>query len=124
MRAEVLRITDDERQALGFEPRIRFDGPVDAIDERIADELLPALREALSNVAKHAGASSVEIVVDHGEQVTLRVVDNGRGMPATLSGGNGIRNLTERATKLGGTCRASSQPDGGTVLEWRVPAGG
>jgi len=124
VRAEVLRITDDEREALGFEPRIRFDGAVDAIDDRIAQELLPTLREALSNVAKHAGASSVEIVVDHGEQVTLRVVDNGRGMPAALPSGNGIRNLTDRATKLGGTCRISSQPDGGTVLEWRVPAVG
>jgi len=124
VRAEVLRITDDEREALGFEPRIRFDGAVDAIDDRIAQELLPTLREALSNVAKHAGASSVEIVVDHGEQVTLRVVDNGRGMPAALTSGNGIRNLTDRATKLGGTCRISSQPDGGTVLEWRVPAVG
>ncbi len=53
--------------------------------ERIADELLPTLREALSNVAKHAEASSVEIVVESGDQVTLRVLDNGRGMPVTLS---------------------------------------
>ena len=124
VRAEVLRITDEEREALGCEPRIRFDGPVDAIDDRIAHELLPTLREALSNVAKHAAASSVEIVVEHSDQVTLRVLDNGRGMPATLTGGNGIRNLTERANALGGTCRVSSRPDGGTVLEWRVPATG
>ena len=59
VRAEVLRIIDDEREALGCEPRIRFDGPVDAMDERVAAELLPTLREALSNVAKHSGASSV-----------------------------------------------------------------
>ena len=121
--AEVLRVTDDERAALGFEPRIRFDGPVDAMDLRIADELLPTVREALSNVAKHAEASSVEIVVESGEQVTLRVLDNGRGMPVALTGGNGIRNLTERAAKLGGTCRVSSRPDGGTVLQWQVPGG-
>ena len=82
VRAEVLRIIDEEREALGCEPRIRFDGPVDAMDERVAAELLPTLREALSNVAKHSGASSVEVVVDSGEAVTLRVLDNGRGMPA------------------------------------------
>jgi PAS domain S-box-containing protein len=122
VRAEVLRITDDEREALGCEPRIRFDGPVDAMDARIANELLPTLREALSNVAKHAGASSVEIVVENGEMVTLRVIDNGRGMPVEISNGCGIRNLGERATRLGGTCRTSSRPDGGTVLEWQVPA--
>jgi two-component system sensor histidine kinase DevS len=122
VRAEVLRITDDEREALGFEPRIRFAGPVDAIDAPIASELLPSLREALSNVARHAEASSVEIVVEHGDSVTLRVTDNGRGMPAEISAGNGVRNITDRAAKLGGTCRLSSQPDGGTVLEWQVPA--
>jgi signal transduction histidine kinase len=122
VRAKVLRITDDQREALGFEPRIRFDGPVDAIDARIAHELLPTLREALSNVAKHAEASSVEIVVDNGDMVTLRVVDNGCGMPAALSAGHGIRNITQRAAELGGTCRISSRPDGGTVLEWQVPA--
>ena len=122
VRAELLRITDDEREALGFEPRIRFGGPVDAIDQKIADELLPTLREALSNVAKHAEASSAEIIVESGDHVRLRVLDNGRGMPVALSSGNGLRNLTERATKLGGTCRASSRPDGGTVLEWQVPA--
>jgi signal transduction histidine kinase len=121
VRAEVLRIADDEREALGFEARIRFDGPVDAMDERIAHELLSTLREALSNVARHAGASSVEIMIDCGDQVILRVADNGRGMPVALSAGNGIRNLRERATRLGGSCRVASRPDGGTVLDWQVP---
>lgn len=121
VRAEVLRIADEEREALGFEPRIRFDGPVDAMDERITQELLPTLREALSNVAKHAGASVVEVDVECDDRVTLRVLDNGRGMPVALAGGNGIRNVTERATKLGGRCRVSARPDGGTVLEWQVP---
>ncbi len=123
VRADVLRIVDDEREALGCEPRIRFDGPVDAMDEHVAVELLATLREALSNVAKHAGASSVEVVVECGEAVTLRVLDNGRGIPATLTEGHGLPNLTERADKLGGRFRASSRPDGGTALEWTVPNG-
>ena len=123
VRAEILRIVDDEREALGCEPRIRFDGTVDAMDEHVAAELLPTLREALSNVAKHAGASSVEVVVDCGNAVTLRVLDNGRGMPATLTEGHGLPNLSRRAEKLGGRCRVSSRPDGGTALEWSVPNG-
>ncbi len=124
VRAEVLRIADAECEALGFEPRFRFDGPVDAMEERIAQELLPVLREALSNVARHAGASAVEIILESGDLVTLRVLDNGGGRPVALSTGNGIRNLTERATKLGGTCHVSSRPDGGTELRWQVPARG
>jgi PAS domain S-box-containing protein len=121
VRADVLRIIDEEREALGCEPRIRFDGPVDAMDERVAAELLPTLREALSNVAKHAGASSVEVDVDCGRKVRLRVLDNGRGMPAAPTEGHGLPNLNERAEKLGGRCRVSSRPDGGTTLEWTVP---
>ena len=121
VRAEVLRIVDDEREALGCEPRIRFDGPVDAMDERVAAELLPTLREALSNVAKHADASSVEVDVDCGRAVKLRVLDNGRGMPDALTEGHGLPNLNERAERLGGHCRVSSHPDGGTILEWTVP---
>jgi signal transduction histidine kinase len=75
-----LEIADDEREALGFEPRVRFLGPVDAMDVRIATELIPTVLEALSNVAKHARAASVEMVVESGDEVTLRVVDEGRGI--------------------------------------------
>ena len=107
VRAEVLRVTDDERAALGFEPRIRFDGPVDAMERvRIATNCSPRCARRSRTWRSTPEASSVEIVVESGEQVTLRVLDNGRGMPVALTGGNGIRNLTERAAKLGGTCRA------------------
>jgi PAS domain S-box-containing protein len=123
VRAEVLIIVDDHRSALGFEPRIRFDGAVDAMSTSVATELLPAVREAISNVARHAAASSAEIHIECDELVTLRVVDDGRGLPANTDGGNGIRNLSERAAKLGGQCVVASRPDGGTMLEWQVPNG-
>jgi PAS domain S-box-containing protein len=122
VRADVLRICDDHRDALGFEPRIRFEGPVDAMSERVAAELLPAVREAISNVSRHAEASAVELTIEHaGDFVTLRVVDDGCGLPATVSWGNGIHNLSERATRLGGRCLVSARPEGGTALEWQVP---
>jgi signal transduction histidine kinase len=54
--------------------------------------------------------------------VTLRVVDDGRGLPAGVSDeGNGLRNLSERAAQLGGRCTTTHRPGGGTALEWRVP---
>jgi signal transduction histidine kinase len=122
IRARIVRIADDEHAALGFEPRIRFDGPVDALNERIAMELIAAAREALTNVARHAQASKVEIAVECNDHVTLRVVDDGRGVTTSAARGNGIRNLTDRAATLGGTCHLSSRPDGGTEFVWRVPA--
>jgi PAS domain S-box-containing protein len=124
LRASVLRVVDEEREVLGFEPRIRFDGAVDATSEHLAAELLPALREALSNVARHARATAVEIDIEHLDgAVTLRVVDNGVGVSATGDGGNGIRNLATRAEKLGGRCLVADGSDGGTVLDWQVPDG-
>jgi PAS domain S-box-containing protein len=122
LRADVLRVVDEERAALGCEPRIRFDGPVDATSQTVAAELVPALREALSNVARHARASSVEVDVAHrAGAVTLRVVVDGIGLSARSTGGNGLRNLADRAAKLGGRCLVSAGAEGGTVLEWQVP---
>ena len=121
VRSEILRIISEERFVLGFEPRVRFEGPVDTISEPVATELLATLREALSNVGRHAGASAVEIIVESGDDVCLTVLDDGRGIPETDTVGNGIRNLTERATLLGGRCHIASRPGGGTTLEWQVP---
>jgi PAS domain S-box-containing protein len=122
VRADVLAIAREQQSVLGFEPRIRFSGPVETISESIAIELLPVVREALSNVARHAGASEVQIVVECGNDVVLRVQDNGRGMPTTVTAGHGIPNLGTRAQMLGGYCRITTRPDGGAELEWRVPS--
>jgi two-component system sensor histidine kinase DevS len=121
VRSEILRIISEERLVLGFEPHVRFEGPVETISETVATELLATLREALSNVGRHAGASSVEIIVESGADVCLTVVDDGRGIPETVTLGNGIRNVTERATLLGGRCQVAPRAGGGSTLEWQVP---
>jgi PAS domain S-box-containing protein len=123
LRADVLGILDEERAALGFEPRVRFGGAVDTTAPAVAAELLAALREALSNVARHALASSVDVDVEYADGLlTLRVRDDGRGLPADVSAGNGLGNLTGRAEKLGGHCCVGDRPGGGSELEWQVPA--
>jgi PAS domain S-box-containing protein len=122
LRARVLQVIDDERTALGIEPRIRFDGPIDATSESIASEVVAVVREAISNIARHAHASDVEVHVEHRDAtVTVRVVDDGIGLPEAVSSGRGIRNLTARAVKRGGRCLVAAGPRGGTVVEWQVP---
>ncbi len=121
LRSEILQVVADERGALGFEPHVRFDGLIDAVSDAIAAELLATLREALSNVARHARASSVEVVVECDDNVVLRVVDDGHGVRENAVSGNGTRNLTARAVMLGGVCRLERRPHGGTMLEWLVP---
>lgn len=125
VRDRVLGVCHDMMPSLGFAPMIHFDGPVDsAIRPEVAEHLLAALREALANVAQHAHATRVDVVVRADVDATLRVLDDGRGPGETrtpLDRGRGLRNLAERATAMGGTCRLEPRPGGGSVTAWRVP---
>ncbi len=123
-RAEVVSLCREATGPLGFEPRVTFDGPIDAsVSGSLAVDLLSAVREALSNVARHAHASGVEVqlhVVDH--HLSLTVIDDGRGLPADLAtGGRGLHNLQERAERHGGSFVVVPVAPEGTRLEWRVP---
>jgi signal transduction histidine kinase len=128
IRTEVMAVVAEAADQLGFSPDVDFEGPVDAsIGPEVADQLLPCLREALSNVARHAGASRVEVRLRADEAVVLQVVDDGVGLGRTgrpddpLAGGNGLRNMALRAERLGGSMGVESRPAGGTVIDWRVP---
>jgi two-component system sensor histidine kinase DevS len=122
-RAMVYDVCADERAALGFDPVVRFDGPVDTVSNEVGDQLLAVLREALSNVAHHAQASTVRVSVTVGDELVLRVEDNGVGLPARArhGGGNGLANMAARADKLDGSCELIPGSPSGTTLEWRVP---
>jgi signal transduction histidine kinase len=83
--------------------------------------MLAVVREALTNVARHAAASSVVVEIEIGDELVVRVSDNGVGLPAGLpAAGQGLRNMRERARSVGGRFAAGAGPDGGTVIEWRV----
>jgi len=86
----------------------------------VGEQMLGALREALSNVARHAGASTADVAVDCGNDLVLRVRDNGKGL-GTSTRRSGLANLADRASGLGGMLRVVPADDGGTDLEWRVP---
>lgn len=123
VRDQVVALLHEVSRPLGFEPRVLFEGPVDgAIDRRIATQMLATMREALSNVARHAKARSVDVSVLVGQDIALCVVDDGVGPPPDgPRAGNGMRNMSARATELGGSLSIEPRPGGGTLLEWRVP---
>ncbi len=123
LRTRLLAVARDAAGALGFEPRVLLDGPLDtSLDDRLGNELLATLREALSNVARHARASSVEVEVIFEHDVLLRVVDDGVGPgESDRAGGKGVANMAARAEALGGSLEIRPGPTTGTVLEWRVP---
>jgi two-component system, NarL family, sensor histidine kinase DevS len=121
LRGDIVRITNGARASLGFTPRVHFSGAVESIPPDIAEQLLPALRETLANTAKHAQATSARVSIDVGNEVVLRVADNGVGITGEVTGGHGLTNLGDRAARLGGRFTARPGPDGGTEMEWRVP---
>ncbi len=123
LRADVLKLVTRSENSLGFVPRLSFDGLVDtAVPEGIGDHLLSALREMLTNVAKHARATSVRVHVVVDDDVCVTVTDNGRGLPEhLLHSGLGLDNLVERATVLGGLCSVVASAGGGTEVRWKVP---
>jgi PAS domain S-box-containing protein len=121
-RGQILAVAAEGARVLGFEPQVRFDG---VIDERISadvlDDLVPTLREALTNVARHANASRVTIDVQAGPDLRVLIQDNGTGLPPDRAAGHGLTNMTERARVLGGDCTITNRPTGGTAVDWRVP---
>ncbi len=123
LRDRVLGLVHEAAGPLGFEPRVLLDGPLDTgVDDRTGVELLATLREALSNVARHARASRVEVEVLVEGDVCLRVTDDGIGPPsAETPRGKGLDNMATRAADLGGELRLTEREPTGTVLEWRVP---
>ena len=82
LRNSILALLQEAAGPLGFEPRVLLDGPIDTgVGDGIGAELLATLREALSNVARHARASRVDVEVVVGGDVSLRVCDDGVGPP-------------------------------------------
>ena len=123
LRTELRDTCDAALDTLGFRPVLETSGPVEsAVPDDIVPELIAVLREALSNVARHAGASSVRVSVRVADgQVVLQVEDDGVGIdPARARGG--LVNMGERAVDLGGGFTIGTRADGsGTVVTWRVP---
>jgi signal transduction histidine kinase len=125
LRRETLDVCAESTRALGFEPEVRFDGPVDTVaDERLGEHAVAVLRELLSNVARHAGASTASVGVSAGGgRLRISVVDDGRGIGDVEAGGRGIANLRARATAIGGTFEVAAGAQGGTVATWEAPTG-
>jgi signal transduction histidine kinase len=124
LRDRILGIVAEMTELLGYPPSLSFAGDLERrVPEEIAGHLLLVLREALSNAARHAHASQVEVTVEAGQDLILVVHDNGAGL--TGSGRrSGLANLTQRAAQLGGALHLGPVGGGGTELRWQVPLPG
>lgn len=127
LRTQLLSLLLDSEQVLGFTPGLEFVGPVNELTSNdVLDGLIGAVREALSNVARHAQATSATVRVARGDDdVHLTVSDDGVA-PADAGSERGLLSLHENAARLGGTATIgpnttphTGRP--GTRVDWRVP---
>jgi len=125
LRANILSLVRDLNPVVGFAVKVSFDGPVDsAISNEIAEHLLAIIREALTNIGRHAHASQATLSLAVTDGVCrLHITDNGVGIGPTAAGagGFGLVNLRRRAEKLHGSFVTECPATGGLSLIWQVP---
>jgi signal transduction histidine kinase len=100
------------------------DLPDHPLDPRYRQELFLAFKEALTNVVRHAAATQVWLRISvQDEQLVVVVADNGRGLDSREheAGADGIVNMKERLTSLGGVCDISSEGQQGTTVCFQAP---
>ena len=123
-RQHILSLIQDLEPVVGFETHVTFEGPLDStVPPEFLEHVLFTLREALSNIERHAHAAHAWITVSVADDVcSLRVVDDGGGISGSPSaeGGLGLVNLRRRAEKLSGSLSIESSPEG-TTLVWTAP---
>ena len=119
LQSRVLEVVEEHAAQLGFAAPVQFAGSVNAeIGTGLAEDVLAVLREALSNCARHASATAVEVSLQiQNSLIILEVTDNGIGF-GTPTRSSGLRNLRERAVRNGGTFELTTPGGGGTRLTW------
>jgi len=106
----------------GIECRLRVGEHLPALPGASRTHLYRLLQEALTNVARHAGASQVRVRLQRSAKgLRLFIRDNGRGAHPPHRPGVGLHSMAERARSLGGELRILSRPGGGWALALNIP---
>lgn len=121
--AEALGLLVEHWQARqGIDCRLRVSAHLPSLSAPDKTHLYRLLQEALTNVARHAGASEVRVRLHHrGGRLRLLVRDNGCGAHPPQRPGVGLYSMFERARSLGGELRIISHPGAGWALALSMP---
>ncbi|MFG1910225.1 HAMP domain-containing sensor histidine kinase [Kribbella sp. NPDC048928] len=116
-------LADEVADHTGLEIRRRFDGGL-VLDEQTELVLYRVAQESLTNVARHAGATRIDLsLVREGAAVVLRIADDGRGVGPAHEGA-GIRGMRERALLIGAQLDVGDAPQAGAQITLRIPGTG
>ncbi|MFI6956132.1 GAF domain-containing protein [Nocardia sp. NPDC050408] len=105
----------------GLRTTVRLAGPVTVLAPPLSDDVEAVLREAVSNVVRHASASTVAVELKVRDDVSIEVTDDGIGVPDDIARRSGLANMAARAKDAGGTFSIENRPGGGTVMRWSAP---
>jgi signal transduction histidine kinase len=123
LRAAVMDVVSELQPALGFAPRFDLDGPLDSVATTdLVRDVTAVVREGLTNVARHASASTVQLsVFATTTRLTVTISDDGIGV-GDATRRSGLDNMRRRAEDRNGSMAIAEVPDlGGTSLVWMVP---
>jgi signal transduction histidine kinase len=108
---------------LGFSPRVDLDGPLDSVATTdLVRDVTAVVREGLSNVARHASATTAQLsVFATTTRLTVTISDDGTGV-GDGTRRSGLDNMRRRAEERNGSMAIAEVPDlGGTTVVWTVP---
>ncbi len=119
----IVAVVEQITAGTGLSPHMQVTGPIDAlVSDELAEHAIAVVREAMSNVVRHAKADTASVAVTAGDTLRIKVVDDGVGPPGS-GRRSGLANLAARAAELGGTFEVGASDAGGTRLVWEVPLG-
>jgi signal transduction histidine kinase len=116
---EIAELLRESTISLGFAPDLTIEGRLDSLSADLEADLVAVVREGLSNIVRHAEASSASIRVAVDDMVRVEVADDGVGVsPEVLE--SGLSNLRQRAQARGGSLTLRPRTPAGTEMVWEV----
>ncbi|HEY3861911.1 MAG TPA: sensor histidine kinase [Verrucomicrobiae bacterium] len=99
------------------------DKPVEIVEPAVATHLYRIAQEAITNAVKHSNAKSISVRLESEDGgLTLAIADDGRGMPAKIAGGMGLRTMAYRASVIGASFSVEPRQPAGTCVICKLPA--
>lgn len=119
LREEIAELVRVSTESLGFAPVLTIEGRLTSLTAELEADLIAVIREGLTNVVRHARASSVSVRLTIRGTIRVEVCDDGVGV-SQVAVRSGLANLRQRAESRGGSLILRARTPHGTALVWEV----
>ncbi|CDO11015.1 GAF sensor signal transduction histidine kinase [Mycolicibacterium cosmeticum] len=119
--ARIHDVFESLTESIDVAASLNVSGPLSVVTATLADHAEAVFTEALSNAIRHSGAAEIIASITVGDDLSIMVSDNGKGIPPDNQRSSGLRNLARRAESAHGQFTVADRPGGGTDVVWSVP---